>query len=374
MMTRFHSDSILCPFILLLCCLISPGCIPNLDESGAKCPCNEETHICCNGECVPIAKGCADLESRSNVDADTGTDVDTDMDTDVDTDTDTDTVACGDETSPISFPDANLEAAVREALGNPTGDMYCDDLDSLEVLDVKQVAIWTLTGIEWLKNLDYAVFVRNGITDISPIGRLTKLEYLAIVNNNVDDISPIANLSNLEVLQVDNNFIDDISPLSNLVALSTVTLIDNDIEDISPIAGLSNLTHLNLGMNIFIEDISPIAGLSNLTYLSLGRNWYIEDISPIAGLSNLTYLDLGTNRIVDIAPLINLSNLTYLNLGSNQIVDISPLVDNVGLNTYTKEKVEIDLSDNSLDCGDETTLGHIATLEARGVTLVHDFP
>ena len=37
--------------------------------------------------------------------------------------------------TPVDFPDANLEAAVREALGKPTRDITQDDLAGLTSLD-----------------------------------------------------------------------------------------------------------------------------------------------------------------------------------------------------------------------------------------------
>lgn len=57
-------------------------------------------------------------------------------------------------------------------------------------------------------------FMRNDITDISPLKNLTKLEYLNLVGNRVADISPIAKLPNLKTLYINDNCIYNLNVLN----------------------------------------------------------------------------------------------------------------------------------------------------------------
>jgi Leucine-rich repeat (LRR) protein len=221
------------------------------------------------------------------------------------------------------FPDPNLEAAIREAIGKPTGDIYPSDLVGLTSLDASERSIANLTGLEYCGSLTYLDLYHNQITDISPLAGLTNLTKIYLWSNQISDISPLAGLTHLTYLHLAENQITDISPLAGLTNLTQLYIWDNHISNISLLEGLTNLTWLNLSWNQ-ITDISPLEGLTNLTFLSLDGN-QISDISPLEGLTNLTQLYLFYTGISDISPLGGLTNLWRLQLEINEITDISPL-------------------------------------------------
>jgi len=247
----------------------------------------------------------------------------------------------------VIFPDPNLEAAIRQAIVKPVGDIYQSDLEELKAFSAEIMHIVNLTGLEHCTNLTWLDLWNNQISDISPLAILTSLTSLDLwynqisdisplagltgltklwLNlNRISDISPVANLTSLTALYLHTNQISDISPLAsaNLTSLTSLDLHSNKISDISPLAGLTNLTKLWLHLNL-ISDILPLASLTNLTSLSLREN-LINDISPLAKLTSLTSLDLTYNQISDISPLAGLTSLTSLDLESNRISDISPL-------------------------------------------------
>ena len=227
------------------------------------------------------------------------------------------------EEEPVYFPDPNLEAAIREAIGKPTGDIYCSDLEGLTYFSACDDNIANLTGLEYCTNLEDLCLWSNHIIDISPLANLTKLTSLAIERNLISDISPLSNLTSLTLLVLSYNQISDVSPLADLPNLAQLWLWDNQISDISALAGLTNLTYVGLWNNQ-ISDISPLAGLTNLTHLDIQGN-QLSDITPLAGLTNLDGLNLRDNQITDISPLAGLANLRYLTIDTNQISDISPL-------------------------------------------------
>ena len=244
---------------------------------------------------------------------------------------------------PVHFADANLKAAVEEALGvaNPTP----TDMLWLTELRAHQRQISHLAGLEHATNIEVLFLSDNKISDISVLADLTNLMDLHLDQNQISDISVLSNLTKLTHLGLSINQISDISVLAGLTKLTKLELNNNQIADISVLAGLRNLTSLRLGdnqisdisilarltrieklwlQNIQISDISVLADMTNLVILNLQIN-EISDISVLAGLRNLLILHLDYNQISDISALAGLTNLRSLSLNNNQISDISVL-------------------------------------------------
>ena len=185
----------------------------------------------------------------------------------------------------VIFPDPNLEAAIRKAIDEPTGDIYQSDLEQLTEFSPGYADIVNLTGLE----------------------HCTSLTSLKLWHNRISDIAPLANLTNLTELDLGANEIGDVSPLADLI----------------------NLTWLDLSLNYRISDISHLANLTSLIYLDLWHN-QIEYISAVANLTSLEELGLQKNQISDIKPLVDNPGLgegDVIWLGGNRLSDTS-------LNTY----------------------------------------
>ena len=255
-------------------------------------------------------------------------------DVDIDIDIGVEVSAVSEE---IWMPDANLRAAVREALGLAPNDALTQQaMQGLTILrywgylnNNKKIA--DLTGLESATNLTELGLSGNQIVDATPLANLKKLTILYLSGNQIVDATPLANLKNLTELALDDNQVVDITPLANLNNLAKLELQSNQIVDATPLANLKNLIGLYLSDNQVV-DITPLANLNNLAWLDLSDN-QVVDITPLANLNNLAWLDLQSNQIVDITPLTNLNNLTALALGGNQIVDITPLAN---LNNLTE--------------------------------------
>ena len=159
--------------------------------------------------------------------------------------------------SVVNFPDANLQAAIRAAIGKPSGDIYQSDLSSLTALDADGKGIVDLTGLESCTSLKNLWLDRNQISNISPLSGLTSLTWLVLNSNQISDISPLSGLTSLKWLNLDSNQVSDLSPLSGLTSLTELALGNNQISDISPLSGLTNLEYLGLGGNQ-ISDIEPL--------------------------------------------------------------------------------------------------------------------
>ena len=256
----------------------------------------------------------------------------------------------------VYFPDANLEAAIREAIEKPTGDIYRSDLLGLTSFDASERSISDIKGLEHCFHLDFLSLWRNEISDISALSSLIDLTTLYLGENQISDISPLSSLANLTTLYLWENEISDISPLSSLSNLTTLYLYRNaiPISDISALSSLINLSWLCLDDNQ-ISDISALSSLINLTNLALKGN-QISDISALSSLTNLTYLALFENQVSNITALSSLTNLTSLGLHDNQISDISALSSLTNLSSF------LSLSENQIS--DISSLSSLTNLSS----------
>ena len=303
----------------------------------------------------------------------------------------------------VTFPDVNLETAVREAIYYATTSsgqgraifentcMRCHTIGSgiMAGPDLKDVTSrrnrdWLISFITSPSQLiaqedPIAIqLVRNYGGRIMPNFGLSAEEaeaalvYIEMYVPQVDSLRPADkpkdpiytfSLEAVTTLEASRRSISDLTGLEYCLNLKKIYLTDNLISDISTLANLTNLETLVLGDNN-ISDISTLAGLTSLEIFILDGN-NINDISALAGLTNSKELWLRGNGISDISALAGLPNLQWLFLGNNNISDISPLVDNVGFSNGDS----VNLMHNPLS--EESINIYIPQLEERGVTVIY---
>jgi len=254
-------------------------------------------------------------------------------------------VSAQDPNEPVYFKDANLKAAVEQALGKT--DPNATDMLALTSLDAMGRGITDLTGLEYATELTVLNLSDNRISDISALEGLVNLSSLHLDANQVTDVSALAGLVHLTFLNLTLNSIHDVSTLVGLAELETVLLGRNPISDVGFLAGKMKLTRLGLGYNAItdisvlsqltnlevvelyelqISDFSALSGLTKLKHLVIYHNVVsLSDISALAGLAGLEWLDLGGNQISDVSALAGMANLKWLDLHWNRISDISAL-------------------------------------------------
>ncbi|MCX8093404.1 MAG: leucine-rich repeat domain-containing protein [Candidatus Goldbacteria bacterium] len=194
----------------------------------------------------------------------------------------------------VTFPDANLETAIRVALNKPTGDICkndCEKVSSLiQCLNSKNIT--SIQGMQYFKNLQELEMYDNQISDISPLSGLTKLRYLNLSNNKISDISALSGLTDLYSLNLANNQISNITSLSSLTNLIYLTLSNNTISDITSLSDLLKLQELYLSNNL-IEDIAALVTNCDAGGLGSGDTVYLEGNPVATGTPgpNITYLE-----------------------------------------------------------------------------------
>ncbi|MCY3667796.1 MAG: leucine-rich repeat domain-containing protein, partial [Gemmatimonadetes bacterium] len=148
-----------------------------------------------------------------------------------------------------TFPDAGLERAVRQVLGQPQGDLESEELSRLRALDAGGYGITDLEGIERLSGLDTLMLGDNVVVDIGPLAGLTRLQVLDLSNNEIADLVPLANLLLLRALNLDGNQVEDLAPLARLTQLGLLNLDGNQVRDVSVLAQLRRLRSVELSGN-----------------------------------------------------------------------------------------------------------------------------
>ena len=138
----------------------------------------------------------------------------------------------------VDFVDENLEALIREELGQETGGISKGDLLEITVLETRGRDIKSLEEIKHLANLEELFLVGNREEiDITPVSNLTNLQILRIKLIKLTDLSLLladANFDNLEKLNLISNEISDISSLADadFDNLEWLHLRGNEISDI----------------------------------------------------------------------------------------------------------------------------------------------
>lgn len=92
----------------------------------------------------------------------------------------------------VTFPDAALEALVREAAGIPAATLYEDDVRFLTSLSGDGVGVGNLSGLEFCVNLEILTLPRNSIVNVTPLRNLARLNFVNLEGNNIADIAPLA--------------------------------------------------------------------------------------------------------------------------------------------------------------------------------------
>jgi len=177
----------------------------------------------------------------------------------------------------IHFSDENLENAIREVIGKPSGNILNSDVEYIYELNINKKDILSLEGIQHLKNLTILLCEDNPIEDLTPLAQLKYLEVLDLSGNEIPDLSPISKLERLRELDVGSNSITSLPSLE-----------------------MPDLKHLDLSYNRLSEFKLQSIGTLETLFLQ-GNN--ISNISYLEGFSNLKVLYLEGNPISDFSPL-----------------------------------------------------------------------
>ncbi len=237
----------------------------------------------------------------------------------------------------MTFADPALEAAVRTALGIPSGDLTNSAVLGVTVLSVNYAGVASASGIEHCLNL--ASFNAEGcsIQDVAPFAALPALTQLNLYNNPVTNAPALEPLTLLTSLALRLNSATDLSFLSGMTDLNGLSLRGAGVTALPSLAALDNLEYLGLVETSlvslgFLDDIGQ-----QLYSLVLDGTTGISDYSKLSLLTKTTELWLNSTGITNLTVLSSLSNLNLLSLNGNGLTGLTGLSSLTGLGSLSIE-------------------------------------
>ena len=201
----------------------------------------------------------------------------------------------------INIPDANLRKALNKKLTEITGTTHEDnypinnlDLRNITDLNLDNLNIVDLTGMEYAENLENLSLNHNSVSNLSPLSGLHHLKTLSLDGNKVTDLNPLKDMTSLKTLSLKENAIADIRPLTRLTSLTSLHLEDqranvkpNDKSFASPLKDLAGNT---VSVTNSAEVVNDTATPGNIQLLSLPAS----GASPILNAPWTRSVTLGT--------------------------------------------------------------------------------
>lgn len=247
----------------------------------------------------------------------------------------------------VTFQDAEIEKAMREAIGADANDAiytnalwnvksftvpagattYADlaYLPYLETLKITDAVKGELVHIKSLSNLTELTVENGSLNDeeLTTIGQLIGLKRLTLANCGISTIASLSHMNQLEYLDLSNNTIRNLSVITDMQELEELYLNNNVVTDLTNLAGLTKLRILDVSYNS-LRTVDPIRTATALTYLNFAHN-EVSDIQMLTSLAALVELNTSYNALTDIGSISACTQLEVLNISNNSIEDISQL-------------------------------------------------
>lgn len=222
--------------------------------------------------------------------------------------------AAGDSEAAV-FKDKAIEAAIRELLDKPSGEIALSELETVTELYL----IGAETGENWnslvtrgeiLMYGDKVVASRGGAASLEDMAMLPNLRTLALCNQDISDLSPLAG-SRIERLALHGNSVSDLSPLAKCGDLSELIISDNPVTEFSSLSHCKRLWKLTAGATP-IESLDGIAEIPYLINLNLHNCDKLCDFSAFKEMCGLTSLMIKPAPKAAIEEISEMEQLEYL--------------------------------------------------------------
>ncbi|WP_271491708.1 MucBP domain-containing protein [Enterococcus sp. 5H] len=156
----------------------------------------------------------------------------------------------------VTIPDETFKKVILSTLGKPLGSEITKEdmakLTSLQITAENSAKISNLSGLEYAINLVDFYLSSSGVTDFSPLEKLSSLVYVNLSGKNL-------NSSNFPDLSLSANGITHIS--------ASNASLDNDV--LPKLAQLSQVERLYLDTNMFITTLEPLKVMPKLRSISV---------------------------------------------------------------------------------------------------------
>lgn len=245
----------------------------------------------------------------------------------------------------VSIHDEALREYINTLLGHTTyGNLSQADLQTLNNLDLRELSIASLEGLQYATNLSQIKV--NGRTNVAALSSLTDVDI--VVDSDGDDIADsndnCPHFANPNQLDENNNALGDACEFDFLVAnlrfpdknltacveqyaetkgwqytdeITALSCVYNDIAVADGIEQLSHLETLDFTGNLLTA--IDVSSLLKLKQLSLNHN-QLRALN-VDGLVELTTLDVWSNQLTEL-DVADLTKLTKLHVDNNQLSEL----------------------------------------------------
>lgn len=186
----------------------------------------------------------------------------------------------------VAFSDPLLEAEIRRVINKDAGTLYIRDVRSITSLDLGHAGINSISGLQYLTNLNTLSLQGNAGLDVYVLSSMRSLRSLNLRDTGVVDISFLRGLTQLRTLNLRGNLIEDVTVLAHLRKLKDLNFSSNKVVDISALGVLTNLEDLVLSHNA-IANISVLGKLRNIVVRLYLQGNPIQTLSPVQGYYHL---------------------------------------------------------------------------------------
>lgn len=226
---------------------------------------------------------------------------------------------------PAIFMDADMEVAIRDALGmTRTEMMYTNDMWSLTEFTVPS-QVYTLEDLSKLTNLETLTIQNLPNGSLADLEGLTKLKELNISGCRfaASELRVLEKLPSLQKLKISDCGLSTIADLENVTGLTYLDISNNTIRNLEPLAGMTNLRELYMQLNA-ITSLEVLTNMYDLEKLNISFN-SISSLAPLGLCGKLSWLDASNNTISTVNGIAQLQFLTTLSLNYNLLSDVSQL-------------------------------------------------
>ncbi|QTH40946.1 SMI1/KNR4 family protein [Cohnella sp. LGH] len=159
------------------------------------------------------------------------------------------------------------------------------------------------------------MFIREGLTDISPLGRCKEVRELVLSRNEISSIAPLSGCTQLKTLYLGGNPVTDLRPLQGLAHLKELILLESAVADLSPLSAMTGLQSLDVQLTP-VRDYSPLRQLASLRALKVSDPdaEQVRELAELRQLKELTITRLGAGAESELEALGQLSKLEALHL------------------------------------------------------------
>lgn len=252
---------------------------------------------------------------------------------------------------PVVIPDVALRDAVKAAVGHQPdneADPTEAEMATIVNLDVSNLGVVNLDGIQYATALSSLNLAGNGVADIAPLSTLP-LSSLDLSSTNVSSIAALTGKASLSYLSLRFNSVNESDAAATFASLSGLEALDVSNSALGEeAAAATSLIELVIN-NTQLVNLNGYENLDNLRALHANGNAF-ENIDGLDGQA-LDYLSADSTRLRDI---------TGISAATGQVSSAVPVNAAVGVPTDVTvldvdgQPVTIDPAGGVFDAGDNT--------------------